>query len=258
MKHSELYNAIFYRKSIRKYKMTPLADDIMTEIKAYVNNIKHLDDSIKVDLSYVETKDVRNLLPIKAPHYICVYSETADGYLMNIGFIVQQIDLYLSAKGIGSCWLGMAKPAKGILKQKDGMDFVIMLAFGNSEEPLRREDLSEFKRKELGEISTVKEVDDILKPVRLAPSATNSQPWFFTGDKKEIHLHRIKLSIIKAPLYEKMNQIDIGIVACHLYLSALKHNKKIDFIFKQISVDQVPKGYQYMISTKISPNEGHY
>ncbi|HHX59525.1 MAG TPA: nitroreductase [Epulopiscium sp.] len=248
MKQSDLYKAIFYRKSIRKYEMTSLPEDLMTEIKTYINSVKYLDDSIKVELSYLETNEVKNLLPIKAPHYICVYSETKDGYLMNIGFILQQIDLYLSAKGIGSCWLGMAKPAKGILKQKEGMDFVIMLAFGNSEESVRRKDLLEFKRKELDDISTAKGANKLLEPVRIAPSATNSQPWFFTGNESELHLHRTKLSLIKTPVYGKMNQIDMGIAACHLYLSALEQNKKVDFTVKEMDPDEIPKGYQYMIS----------
>lgn len=254
MEHSKLYDAIFQRKSIRKYQMTPLKTDIISEIKQYVSDVKYLDDSIKIEFSYLNTTDVRNLFPIKAPHYICVYSEKKDGYLMNVGFVLQQIDLYLSAKGIGSCWLGMAKPAKGIVTHKNGMDFVIMLAFGNSEGEVWRDDTSEFKRKELGAISTAKGVDDLLNPVRLAPSATNSQPWFFTGDINEIHLHRVTLGMIKAPIYEKMNQIDIGIAACHLYISAIQSNKHIEFHSKQISPDQIPQGYQYMISAQLNNN----
>lgn len=251
MTQTQLYNAIFHRKSIRKYDMTPLAETVMMDIRDYVNNIKPLNGAIKTNLSYLGTDDVKNLLPIKAPHYIAVYSELAEGYLMNIGFILQQIDLYLSAKGIGSCWLGMAKPAKGILKQKDGLDFVIMLAFGDSLEPLSREALSEFKRKDLKDISSAAVADDLLEPVRLAPSATNSQPWFFTGGGEVIHLHRTKLSMIKAPLYDKMNQVDMGIAAYHLYLSGLQNNKKVGFTWDQTKAEPIPKGYEYMISAKL-------
>ena|GEM_PF-3748051 len=31
---------------------------------------------------------------------------------MNAGFLLQQIDLYLSDSNLASCWLGMAKPSK--------------------------------------------------------------------------------------------------------------------------------------------------
>ncbi len=41
-----------------------------------------------------------------------ISSENTEGYLMNIGFIFQQMDLYLSSIGLGSCWLGMAKPTE--------------------------------------------------------------------------------------------------------------------------------------------------
>lgn len=254
MEHSKLYHAIFHRKSIRKYKMTPLNTDIILELKNYVRNIKYLDDSIKIELSYLTTADVKNLLPIKAPHYICLYSQEKDGYLMNTGFVLQQIDLYLSAKGIGSCWLGLAKPSSQVSKQKNGLNFVIMLAFGHSEEPTNRSEILEFKRKNLEQISAASKMDELLNPVRLAPSATNSQPWFFTGDGNEIHLHRVKLNRIKVPIYGKMNQIDMGIAACHLYLSAIHHHKHIQFISKEINADKIPKGYQYMISAQLNKN----
>lgn len=252
MSDLDLYNAIFHRKSIRKYKMTSLDISTINEIKSYVEKIKPLEETIKIDFSYLSTEDVKNLLPIRAPHYICMYSDKADGYLMNAGFVLQQIDLYLSAKGIGSCWLGMAKPAKGVPNQKNGMEFVIMIAFGNSQEPIHRTDITAFKRKDIAQISSVEGLDnDIINAVRFAPSATNSQPWFLTGNSKEIQINRVKLSLIKAPLYDKMNQIDIGIALYHLYLAVKIKGGDIKFRYDTNSNNTSPKGYQYMLSSKL-------
>ncbi|AEE92275.1 Nitroreductase [Tepidanaerobacter acetatoxydans Re1] len=244
----ELYNSIFRRKSIRKYDVSPLPPDTLSEIKQYASNVKPLVPTIKTDFSYLTAENVKNPLPIKAPHYICIYSEKAEHYLMNAGFMLQQVDLYLSAKSIGSCWLGMAKPASRALLKMNGMDFVIMLAFGNAAEPLHRASISEFKRKAQNEISTLSEASDILNAVRLAPSATNSQPWFFTGNAEKIQVHRVKLGIAKAAINDKFNQIDIGIALCHLYIAASVKGKNVEFLYDKSDEDKAPKGYEYMMT----------
>ncbi|AET69311.1 hypothetical protein Desor_3858 [Desulfosporosinus orientis DSM 765] len=249
----QLYNAIFRRKSIRKYDMAPLPGDILLKLKEYANCAKPLDESIRYEFAFLGSADVKNLLPIKAPHYICLYSEKKDNYLMNSGFLLQQIDLYLSHSNLASCWLGMAKPAKGIPMLMNGLEFVIMLAFGNTTEPIHRNNTSEFKRKNLSEISSVVGGDELLEPVRLAPSASNTQSWFFSGDLDVITVSRKKLNLLKAQVYGKMNQIDIGIALFHLWLSLDHQGKAVNFDFDK---DTAPTGYDFMVKVKISKNNG--
>jgi len=248
MTNSQLYSTIFTRRSIRKYDMTSINPSIITEIQNYTRGIKPLDKSIKYEFSYLVTEDVKNLLPIKAPHYICLYSEKKDGYLMNAGFLLQQIDLYLSANNLASCWLGMAKPSKDVPQQKNNLEFVIMLAFGNTAEQVHRTNISEFNRHSLSEISNMAGADELLEPVRLAPSASNTQPWFISGNADEMIVSREKLNIIKAPLYGKMNQVDIGIALCHLWLSLDHQGKTGTFDFNKMTS---PKGYEFMVTVKI-------
>jgi nitroreductase len=252
MTNQKLFDAIFHRKSIRKYDMSPLPDSTFAQLKEFAGKVKPLDETIRYEFSYIDTDDVRNLFAIKAPHYICLYSEKKSGYLMNAGFLLQQIDLYLSANDLGSCWLGMAKPLKQLPDQKNGLEFVILLAFGNADEPLHRKEPTEFKRKNLTDISEVSGADELLEPVRLAPSAANTQPWFFSGNKEEITVSREKLNLIKAPLYGKMNQIDIGIALCHLWLSLDNNSKSIAFGFQKSSV---PGGYEFMTQVKVGRKE---
>lgn len=243
MTNQQLYESIFHRKSIRKYDMTQLTDDALGKLNDYVSTVKPLDELVKYELVYLKTHEVKNLLPIKAPHYICLYSEAKGHYLMNTGFILQQIDLYLSAIGLGSCWLGMAKPSKQIPRTKNGLDFVIMLAFGNAAEPVHRTETSSFKRKDYANISSIPDADKLLEPVRLAPSASNSQPWFFSGDVNDITISRKKLNLIQAPLLGRLNQVDIGIALCHLWLSLAAQGKTVDFDFQKAGA---PEGYEFM------------
>ena len=243
MTNKQLYEAIFQRKSIRKFDMASLSPQTITEMQSFTSEIKPLDKDIKYELSYLCTNDVKNLLPIKAPHYICLYSEKKSNYLMNVGFILQQIDLYLSANDLGSCWLGMAKPSKQVAETKNGLEFVILLAFGNSNEPVHRTNIFEFKRNIMSSICNIPNADELLQPVQLAPSASNTQPWFFSGSTDKITVSREKLNLIKAPLYGKMNQIDIGIALTHLWLSCDHQGKSIKFDFEKTIA---PSGYEFM------------
>lgn len=248
MTNNELFEAIFHRKSIRKYDMTPLSITVLEEVRKYASNLKPLDETIKYEFAYLSTNDVKNLLPIKAPHYICLYSEKKGNYLMNAGFLLQQMDLYLSANKLGSCWLGMAKPSKQVAESKNNLEFVIMLAYGNSTERLHRADSSEFNRKLISNISEITVENVLIEPVRLAPSASNSQPWYFSGDSDEIVVSREKLNLIRAPLYGKMNQVDIGIALFHLLLSLDNRGKNATFDFEKSSV---PKGYEFMAKVNV-------
>ena len=244
MTNEKLYDSIFHRKSIRKYILEALPEDTLNKIMDFVSKAKPIDDTIKYQFHYIKTNDVKNIMPIKAPHYICLYSEKKDGYLMNAGFILQQVDLFLSANNIGSCWLGMAKPNKEVPVTQNGLEFVIMLAFGNTTEPVHRNDLSQFSRRNISEITSIVGAEELLEPVRLAPSASNTQPWFFSGSVDEIIVSREKLNIVKAAMYGKMNQIDIGIALFHLILSIEAQGKQAKFDYEKV---ESPKGYDFMV-----------
>lgn len=248
MRNEQLYEAIFQRKSIRKYDMALLPAETIAALQKFTKEIKPLDEGIKIEFSYLTTDDVKNLLPVKAPHYICLYSEKKGDYLMNAGFLLQQIDLYLSANDLGSCWLGMAKPSKQVPEMKDGLEFIIMIAFGNADEPVHRTSISEFNRKKMAAISIFDDADDLLEPVRLAPSASNSQPWLFSGSPENITVSREKLNLIRASIYGKMNQIDIGIALAHLWLSCGHQGKTMSLDLKKATA---PGGYEFMATVKV-------
>lgn len=244
-----LYEAIFHRKSVRKYNLEPLPGEVLKKIADFVDTIKPLDTGIEYEFVYLSDDSVKNLLPIKAPHYICMYSKKKGRYLMNAGYMLQQLDLFLSNSGIGSCWLGLAKPSKAVMPSKDGLEYVIMLAFGQSDMNIYRSKEEEFNRKPISHLTSSEDLWDLASPARLSPSSSNTQPWYFSGTTDKIIISREKLNLLKEPLYGKMNQIDIGIALCHLVLS-LKHlGRKADFDFTPVDI---PDGNEYMVSVLCS------
>ncbi len=246
-----LYDAIFRRKSVRKYRMDPLGHDVIEDISRYASSLDLLCPEIDVEFAFAEHGEIVNLLPVKSPHYILIFSEAKDNYLYNAGFLGQQLDLYLSAKGLGRCWLGLARPQEQIVTCCDGLDFTIMLGFGEAAEPLHRDNVSQFKRKPMSQICFVEGAEELLEPVRLAPSAVNRQPWCFYGTPSELHVGREKLSSVRYPVFNRLNQIDLGIALCHLVLSAEHMGKVVKFEFFDSQKAEPPPGYQYVVTAYI-------
>jgi nitroreductase len=250
MGNKNLYEAIFKRKSIRQYDLTPLDGHSLAEIMAHTAAIKPQYDGIKIETTLLSQKDVKGLFLAKAPHYLAVFSESKDGYLTNAGFMLQQMDLYFSANGLGSCWQGVAKPTKEILNRSK-LEFVILLAFGKPKEKLHRESVSEFQRKPLGEITDVKAADELLEPARLAPSAMNRQQWFFTGNAGTLHAYRAKSSFLTAFMFDRMSKVSMGIAICHVWLAAKHLGKEVEFISDKEAQNNPPSGHEYVITIKI-------
>ena len=224
------------RKSIRKYDSTPLDTGALEKVRAQIGNVKPLYPDIRFTIEIVNrTKGLNN---VKAPYFLLFRSEEKDGAYENIGFIGQQMDLFFSGSGIGSCWLGAAKPES---KEEHDLPHVVSMAFGVPAEPLHRS-LPEFKRKSLAEIS--EGVDGRLEAARLAPSAVNAQNWYFCAENGIIHCYRKKSGSVLGFIYDKLHCIDMGIALYHIALESG------DFVFAKEPDVPERKGHVYMGTVK--------
>ncbi|MEN6292257.1 MAG: nitroreductase family protein [Methanobacterium sp.] len=100
------------------------------------------------------------------------------------------------------------------------------------------------------EITDIAGADELLEVARIAPSATNSQPWFFTGDKNLIHAYSVEPGFIKR-FTKKYIPIDVGIAICHLQIAAEHFGKKAEIIFDKTAKMNTPKGHEYVASLKM-------
>lgn len=215
----ELKKTIYTRKSCRKYQDRAVDEATMQEILEAISELKPLYPDIRVSAELVSKEQVRFYFPWKAPHLVAIFSEIKDGYLENVGFLFQQLDLFLQSKGLGSCWMGLGKPKVGTdlaKPREDGLEFVILLPFGYPDGACSRASKEEFQRKSMAEITDTP--DPKLECARLAPSSTNSQPWYFTHDGDAIHAFCSQKGILKHAMLGTMNRIDMGIALAHLYV----------------------------------------
>lgn len=216
MDYEALYGAIFHRRSVRKYDSAPLGEEYMSRVRESLSEVKPLMPEIKTEFKIVEAGKIKS----NAPQCLCLYSENKEGWRVNAGFMMQQMELHFSANNIGACWLGLTKPDAAAVPVPDGMEWVATLCFGTPAQPMHREGADEFKRKSLNEISDVTDLFHVLEAVRLAPSAQNSQPWRISGSAQHAVFGRKKNLLLG-----KMNQLDMGIALCCFWLS-LKHQGK--------------------------------
>ncbi len=227
-----LNEMIFKRKSCRSFTNIPVDAATIETIKAFP--MKPLYPEIKVHWDIVLRNQVKCICPWTTPQLITIYSEESDGYLENIGFLFQQMDLYLQTLGLGVCWLGMGRMNPKTTTVVKGMKFVIMLAFGHPKGDQLRHDQKGFKRKPIEQIAD--NPDPRLEPARLAPSAVNSQPWYFTHEGDAIHVW----------CSQKGSRLDAGIALAHLFVA---HEKTFRF-FKTDHIADLP-GYGYIGSVML-------
>ena len=240
----ELKDMIGRRKSVRSYTGIPVEEPVLAQIRDFIDNAAVLDPEIGFRAEVVSRDQIKSILPWLPPQLIAIYSEEKDGCLENAGFVFQQLDLYLQSIGIGTCWIGMGKVSDVKEVCKEGMRFVILLAFGYPKGNAQRTELREFKRKTLAEISD--RVDERLEPARLAPSSVNSQPWYFVHDGEKIHVYGARKSLFSGLVLSDMNRIDIGIALAHLYIA-----NPGAFRFEKEEDPKLEKGRGYIGSIRI-------
>ncbi|PKM64301.1 MAG: hypothetical protein CVU96_03510 [Firmicutes bacterium HGW-Firmicutes-20] len=213
---TNIYPYIFRRKSIRRYNDQSPNRKLLQEIIDVSKTMHPLVGYFKYEVMIVDGQDLKGYLNFRPPLGLVLYTEEHPLAEFYAGMILQKIDLLCSANGLGTCWLGMATSKKNKI---DGMREMITLAVGWPEEPLHRQEVSQFRRLDITQIRDFPYWDQILESVRIAPSATNGQPWYFTVKEDSIAMTFRKRLDVKDIFVSHLRWIDAGIACCHLLLA---------------------------------------
>ena len=213
-----LYSMIFKRKSFHIFRDIGIINatelrNIEEAYKTFTPLVSEIKTAIKI-VPAEETTCKRG-----QEYCILLYSEKKENYLQNIGYIGEQLDLYLASLGIGALWFGIGKPDEPTY---NGLDFVIMIAIAKMPKDKFRKDMFKSKRKTLQEIWDGEYYQDIGNIVRFTPSACNTQPWKVSAEEKSLTIYRYKKpgkrGTMPADKVAYYNRIDIGIFLCFLEL----------------------------------------
>ncbi|MCK5218666.1 nitroreductase [bacterium] len=210
-----------------------------------------------------------------AGNYIVGVIKPAEKALENFGYLMEETILYATALDLGTCWLGgflhrddLAKeispgpdeyiPAMtpvGRIAEKRGIQDHILRWSARSKNRKPWEELffaGQFskllKKNEAGAYA------EALEMVRLAPSASNRQPWRILQEEKKPFCHfylrrnalyrQIAKSVLQA---EDIQRLDMGIAMCHFEKTARELNLKGAWIQAAPAI-ALPSKMEYCVS----------
>ena len=254
-----LYKYIFKRKSFHLFrnnktkeeynKYYHISDDELNDIYKIYKELTPLIKDIKTDIRIVSNE----LTNCKRYQEYCIlfYSEKKNNYLQNIGYIGEQLDLYLASKNIGCLWYGIGKTNETTY---NGLEYVTMMAISKVPNDSFRKDMYKSKRKSIDEIWEGNKYVEMANIVRFSPSSCNTQPWFVKEDNNKLLIYRYrkegKRGIMPKNRVIYQNLIDIGIflLFIELYLKENKLNYSINIHNdNELNEDELTLNYEIII-----------
>ncbi|MFL0247702.1 nitroreductase family protein [Candidatus Clostridium stratigraminis] len=189
--------------------------------------------------------------------------------LEELGYKLERIILYATSLGIGTCWLG-GTFKKGefskAMKLEEGEILPIISPIGYKSES--KSIVEKLMRKAAGSSNRRNWVDiffdgsfdkkltpeeggnfkDALEMLRLAPSASNKQPWRLVKDKSTFHFYLYHAKGYSNSLGFDMQRIDMGIAMCHFDLVLKEAGIFGKFKELEPSIKEPNDNYEYIIS----------
>ena len=98
---------IFKRKSFRRFNdALTLSKKELCDIEQKIKCLIPLVNGIQIKYKVIPRERTTSK---RGEFCLLIYSEEKEHYLLNIGYMFEQLDLYLASKNIGVCWYGMGK-----------------------------------------------------------------------------------------------------------------------------------------------------
>lgn len=243
--------AVNKRYSVRTYDSRPVKEDVKEKILEYANSLQNpLGPKIRFQFIEKETSPNGEKLGtygvIKgAKLYLGATMPDVEFASEAMGYDYEHLVLYLTSLGLGTCWLGGTFNRSAFAEAMDIREneiFPILSPVGypatkkSVTEKVFRRFLKADNRKPWEEIffaddfskSLTKEMageyEFPLEMLRLAPSATNAQPWRVVFSDNAFHFIEQRTRESREVSNVDMHRIDVGIGICHFHLAAMEKN----------------------------------
>jgi hypothetical protein len=248
-----IIKTIQIRKSCRTYSNKTIEPEKIAELRLFLaSNIRtpfgskvrfHLMDFNEINIG--ELKNLTTYGVIKgARQFIIGTVEKQSRSMEDYGYGMEKNILKATAMGLGTCWLGGTFKRSGFAEKINMDESELLPVISPVGYPSEKRSIidrtfrfiaSSDKRKPWDELFYLQDIDTVLykvnagrfeipiECVRIAPSASNKQPWRIIKDKGNNTFH---FYLKRTPGYGnigkdiKLQNIDIGIAMCHFELSA--------------------------------------
>lgn len=229
------------RKSVRTFNEEPVPAEMMAQVRDF---LQHDENPFGVAIEYfiLDAKKDRVSSPVivGADTYVAGKCRRQKNAEIAFGYSFEKFILFATSLGLGTVWLAGTIDRKAFeraidLKEDEMMPAVSPLGFAAKKRSLRdsmmRKGLKSDSRMPFAELffrdsfqQPLEEKDagiwkTALDMVRLAPSATNKQPWRVIVTKDGIHLYEKKTKGY-ANQSGDIQKVDLGIAMYHFEISA--------------------------------------
>ena len=241
-------DAVEKRISVRTYAKTPLSQELKEQLMRYASKLQNpLGPNIRVQMIEKEIKGEGEKLGTYgiirgAGLYLGVTVADVEYAPEALGYEFEQLLLYATSLGLGSCWLGGTFNRSAFAAQleiKENEIFSILSPIGypaqkfRLSEQLMRRSLKADSRypwhklffrdsfdRPLSENAAGKYAFP-LQMLRLAPSAVNKQPWRVVLTNNAAHFFEQHSRGTQSAGMD-MQRIDVGIAICHFHMAAME------------------------------------
>jgi nitroreductase len=267
--------AVKKRNSVRNYSTQPIEEEKRAML---IDFLKHVDNPFNQKVNYHffdmdkygEDQKLGTYGVIqKAKHYLGASIKPAPFALEALGYELETVMLYLAYLDIGTCWLGGTFDRKGFTQALHvGEDEILpaITPFGYAQssrhlqEIVMRTFIQAHKRMEWNKLFfqddfqtplTKEKADHLAFPlemVRLAPSASNKQPWRILLKDGNLHFYEYKSPGYSSAFPYDIQRIDMGIAAAHFELSCKEMGLNGRFVWDHNPSKDLPQNTEYVFS----------
>jgi hypothetical protein len=262
------------RMSVRSYQDSDVPTVVKEQIKTYIASLSN-PFSIDVSFRLLEKATSANGEKLGtygvikgASDFIGVSVAPGNLSLEALGYSFEQLILYITSLGLGTCWLGGTFDRSGFkeaMKLSEGDWFPVISPFGIGKGKRRMMDSAArwlIKADQRLDWNQLFFKDDFSKPLtqeqageyafplemlRLAPSAANKQPWRIVCQGGNYHFYEAR-SMKDGKSGIDIQKTDVGICACHFHLAAKERNMQGHFAQMGTTGIQTPDRVNYLFS----------
>ena len=263
------------RHSVRTYAPRPLSEEDKEKLLRCRDGITN-PFGIPVTIHLIETESAEQPKKLGtygvikgAGSFLGVVVPQARLGLEAAGYAMEELVLYATHLGLGTCWLAATLNREAFTQEMQVRDDEWMPAISPVGYPAEKRSLQErmmrgtmksSQRKPWKELFFHEDFStpliaeragdyvEALELLRLAPSATNAQPWRVVMDHAAFHFYAV---VGKAALAENppaIQRVDTGIAACHFHLAVKEKDLAGHFERQEPRSSGAPEGWRYLFS----------
>ena len=249
-----VFDVIEKRYSVRNYSIRPIEKDKIQQIEAYLkeNMQGPLASEVRfelidaIDYEPAELKKFGTYGLIKGARvYIAGVVKRNVTSMEDFGYCMEKNILFATSLGLGTCWLGgslnrstfsekmnaaedellpAVTPIGYMEENKTLRESIIRLAVGAKNRKKPEELFFHNSYRTPLDLNSVGQYSKVLESVRIAPSASNKQPWrIIKGEGNQYHFY-MKEDMAYNTAFKNIliQNLDMGIAMCHFELAAVE------------------------------------